>query len=62
MPIGDCMQLKRIFMGVHTHHPLECIEEALRTRRIPILQTRAAFTRFEIVLQKDKRYSDSHSN
>ena len=56
MPMGHGMRLRRIFMGIHTHHPLESIEEALGTRPVPILQTRAAFSSFNIVLQKDRRF------
>ena len=56
MPIAHGLQLKRIFMGTHTHHPLESIKDALRTRPVPILQTRAAFSSFNIVLQQDRRF------
>ena len=56
MPTGHGMRLKRIFMGIHTHHPLESIEETLRTRPVPVLQTRAAFSSFNIVLQMDRRF------
>ena len=56
MPMGHGMRLKRIFMGIHTCHPLESIEEALGTRSVRVLQTRAAFSSFNIVLQQDRGF------
>lgn len=56
MPFGECLELKRIFMGPRSQHYLECIEDALGTNDIPILQTRAAYSRFAIVLQRDRKY------
>ena len=62
MPIGGCMELKRIFMGARSEHYLECIEDALGTRRIPVLPTRPAFSRFEIVLQLNRKYWKSRKS
>ena len=56
MPFVECLELKRIFMGPRSQHYLECIEDALGTNDMPILQTRAAYSRFAIVLQRDRKY------
>ena len=56
MPIGGCIELKRVLMGSRSQHYLETIQDALGARRIPILQTRPAFSKFAIVLQLNRRY------
>ena len=62
MPIGQCMDLENIFMGYRSEHKLQTIERALGKRRIPVLQTRPAFTKFQIVLQKGSRYRKRRTN
>lgn len=62
MPIAPFMRLRKIFMGYRSEHYVECIEDALGTRRIPVVQTRPAFANFEIVLQQNKSYWKSRKN
>ena len=56
MPLDECLELKKIFMGEKSLHYLESIENALGTKDIPIFQTRAAFSKFAVVLQQDRKY------
>ena len=46
MPLDECLELKKIFMGEKSLHYLESIENALGTKDIPIFQTRAAFSKY----------------
>lgn len=62
MPIGQCMDLDNIFMGYRSNHKLEAIERALGIRHLPVLQTRPAFTNFQIVLQKGSKYRKRRTN
>lgn len=62
LPIRQCMNLENIFMGYRSQHNPETIKRALGMRRIPVLQTRPAFTKFEIVLQKGNAYRKRRTN
>ena len=62
MPLDECLELKKIFMGEKSLHYLESIENALGTKDIPIFQTRAAFSKFAVVLQQDRKYWISRRN
>ena len=53
---GGHTQLTGIFMGVQSWHGLEKIEDAVGTTQIPIVQTRAAFSKFQVVRQQNRKY------
>ena len=62
MPLGHCMDLENVYMGYRSQYKPQTIERALGQRHTAVLQTRPAFTKFQIVLQKGSRYRKRRVN